>query len=245
MQGQQQTQQQAQKLGLWQRFQLGRQVAGIFVKAMRQDAAARQIEDVLVAGLEQVGIAAETVQTFRDRLEKTRQASIFAYTEDTYVMGGILLYCGILVPALIGLGIPDLSSHVAWVAFAFSFPGAIGFFLARFIKERNSISTYGRIHSALAFLTELGILLVTASLFFHIWVFVGWMFLFWALVIFIGYHCYRFGIYYQPLLRTLREIFKGIENAPMPEKAKSDTPSGVALTELETIAIVPDGVAKE
>jgi len=65
-------------------------------------------------------------------------------------MGGILIYCNILLPALIGLGIPDFPSRLAWIAVAAAFPCAVGFSLAWFLKERNSISGYGWIHSILA-----------------------------------------------------------------------------------------------
>jgi hypothetical protein len=221
------------------------QVARILLRAMRQDAIAHQVADVLVKGLEQAGVAEHDVQVFKDCLEKVRQSSPFVYIEDTYIMGGILLYCGILVPALLSLGMPDLPSRIAWVAFAFSSPSVVAFFLVRLLKEKNNITSYGRVHSNLAFLTEIGILVVTACLCFHVWNIIGWLFLFWALVFFLGYQYYRFSIYFTPFLGIFRRIVKGVENAPMPEKAKSDTPSGVAPAELETIAITPGGDVKE
>jgi len=192
------------------RIQMALQIFKIFKTAMRQDALAFQAEDMFVKSFEQLNIPAQSIQMFKDRLTKARQSAAHTYGEDTYIMGGILVFCGILFPLLVSLGVPDFPSRFAWIAFAVSFPGAVGFFLARFLKKRNGISSYGGIHSYLAFLTEIGVLATTASLFFHIWNVVGWLFLLWALMIFLGYQSYRFGIYFKPFLDTFKDIFKNI-----------------------------------
>jgi hypothetical protein len=166
----------------------------------------------------QVHISEETIQAFRDRLEKVRQRVPHIYLEETYIMGGILIYCSILLPALISLGIPDFPIRLAWIAFAFAFPSAVGFFVIRFLKDRNSISSYGSIHGFLASLAEIGILVMTASLFFHIWNVVGWLFLLWTMVIILGYMWYHFKIYFMPLLASIRDILKSIEDMPPSEK---------------------------
>ena len=217
----QEQQQQTVKLG--QRLRVAIQVLKIFLKATRQDTTALQYEDLLVMSFEQLHISEQTIQAFKDRLEKVRQSAPHAYLEDTYIMGGILIYCGILLPVLISLGIPDLASRIAWIAFTVSFPGAVGFFLARFLKERNSISVYGRLHSVLATLTEIGVVVMTAGLLFHIWNVVGWLFLGWAIVILFGYAWYRFMIYFTPLLVIFRDILKTIEETPPPGKQDATT----------------------
>ncbi len=129
-------------------------------------------------------------------------------------MGGILIYCGILLPVLISLGIPDFPARFAWIAFAISFPCTVGFILTRFLKQKNSISSYGRIHSSLAFLAQIGVIATTASLFFRVWNVAGWVFLLWTLVIFLGYESYRFSIYFKPFLSIFRDILKGISDTP-------------------------------
>lgn len=93
---------------LRQRLQLGIQVARVFSRAGRQDPIAIQIEEVLVKSFEQAHISEKSIQMFRQRLEKVRQSAPHAYLEDTYAMGGILIYCSILLPALIGLGLPGV-----------------------------------------------------------------------------------------------------------------------------------------
>jgi hypothetical protein len=198
------------------RFQMALQICKILLKALKQDAIALQAEDRFVQSFEQLNVPEQSIQIFKERLKKARQAAAHTYSEDTYIMGGILLFCGILFPILINVGIPDFFSRFAWIAFAVSFPAAVGFFLARYLKKRNDISSYGGIHSYLAFLSEIGILATTAGLFFHIWNVAGWLFLFWALAIFFGYLGYRFGIYFKPLLDIFKENLKNI--TPPPEK---------------------------
>ncbi|SRR5258708_339660 len=207
---------------LRQRLQLGVLVARVFSRAGRQDPIAIQIEEVLVKGFEQAHISEESIQTFKQRLEKVRQSALHAYLEDTYAMGGILIYCSILMSALIGLGIPDFPSRLAWIAFAIAFPCAIGFFLARFLKERNSIAGYGWIHSILATIAEIGILTATTSLFFHVWDVAGWIFLFWVVAIFFGYYCYRFAVYFKPMLASFRDILKNISDAPPAKQGEGE-----------------------
>jgi hypothetical protein len=193
----------------------------VFSIAGRQDPIAIQIEEVLVKNFEQAHTSEKSIQTFKQRLERVKQSAPHAYLEDTYAMGGILIYCSILLPALIGLGIPDFPSRLAWIAFAVAFPCAVGFFLAWFLKERNSISGYGWIHSILATIAEIGMLTATTSLFFHIWNVAGWIFLFRAVAIFFGSYCYRFAIYFKPILESFRDIRKNISNTP-PAKQGED-----------------------
>jgi len=126
------------------------------------------------------------------------------------------------LPALIGLGILDFPSRLTWIAFVVAFPCAIGFFLARFLKERNNISGYGWIHSTLATIAEIGILTATTSLFFHVWNVAGWIFLFWAIVIFFGYYYYRFAIYFMPILESFRDILKDISNIPPTKQGEEE-----------------------
>lgn len=191
-------------------MQMALQIIKIIYTAMHQDAMAFQAEDMFVKSFEELNIPAQSIQMFKDRLKKVRQSATHTYSEDTYIMGGILIFCSILFPLLVSLGVPDFPTRFAWIAFAVSFPGAVGFFLARFLKKKNGISSYRGIHSYLAFLTEIGVLATTASLFFHIWNVVGWLFLFWAFTIFLGYQSYRFGIYFKPFLHTFMDIFKNI-----------------------------------
>jgi hypothetical protein len=89
---------QEQAPSLRQRFELGMKVARVFSRAGRQDPIAIQIEELLVKSFEQLHISEESIQTFKQRLEKVRQSAPHAYLEDAYAVGGILIYCGILVP---------------------------------------------------------------------------------------------------------------------------------------------------
>lgn len=189
-------------------------------RATRRDATALQIEDLFIKSFEQLHVSAQSAQMFRDQLEKLRQSADLAYIEDTYIMGGILIYCGILLPVLTSLGIPDFPSRIAWIAFAVSFPCAVGFFLARFLKERSSIAGYGWIHSTLAGLAQLGSLVLATGLFFHIWNVAGWIFLGCVLLILFGYGGYRFGIYFKPFLDIFRDILKYLSDTP-PSEHKS------------------------
>jgi hypothetical protein len=52
---------------------------------------------MLVKSFERLNISAASIQMFKDRLEKMRQSAPHSNLEDTYVMGGILIYCGILL----------------------------------------------------------------------------------------------------------------------------------------------------
>src|SRR5262249_39020083 len=153
---QQQPKQQHPKLK--QRFQAAIPVVKILNRATKQDSNALQIEDVFVKSLEQLNVSPQSVQMFKDRLEKVRQSRHHAQLEDIYIMGGILIYCGILLPMLISLGIPDVPARVAWIAFVISFPCTVGFFLIRYLEKKNSISIYGEIHRRLAFLAEIGVI---------------------------------------------------------------------------------------
>lgn len=208
---QKQQQKQAQ---LGQRLQLGVQMARVIARTIRQDSTALKIEDLLVERFEQLNVPLQLIQKFKDGLKKIRQATPHAQLEDIYIMGGILIYCGILIPVLLSIGVSDFPAQLAWVAFAVSFPSVVGFFLIRFLKKRNSISSYGRIHSVMAFLAQVGVFITTVGLFFHVWNVVGWLFLLWSLVIFIGYHCYWFGIYYVPFLSNYRDILKSLNDSP-------------------------------
>ncbi|HYU77312.1 MAG TPA: hypothetical protein VEL31_31980 [Ktedonobacteraceae bacterium] len=206
--------QQQNRLTFVQRFQLAIQLQKVLSRAAKQDSVALQIEDTLAKNFEQLNIPEQFIQRFKDGLEKQRQAKSLGYHEDTYIMGGILIYCGILLPVLISLGIPDFPVRFAWIALAISFPCAVGFLLIRFLKKRSSISNHGWIHGILSLLGELGILATTASLFFHVWNVVGWVFLLWALVIVFGYYIYRWNIYYGPSLGILKDILKKLNDLP-------------------------------
>ena len=97
----------------------------------------------MVKIFEHVNVSAPAIETFKERLEKRRQAISLTYIGDTYIMGGILFYCGILLPVLVSLGTSDSSTRLAWIAFAVSLPCTVGFFLVRFLKKKNNISNYG------------------------------------------------------------------------------------------------------
>ncbi len=209
MQGQQQ-----QQPNLRQKLQGAIQLARVIYRATRQDSTALQIGDMLVKSLEQLNVSPQSVQMFKDRLEKVRQSRHHAQLEDIYIMGGILIYCGVLLPVLISLGIPDLPARVAWIAFAISLPCTIGFFLIRFLEKKNSISSGGVIHRSLASLAEIGVIATTTGLFFHVWNIAGWVFLLCVLVVFLGYSSHWFGIYFKPFLGILRDILKNLNNTP-------------------------------
>jgi uncharacterized transporter YbjL len=106
------------------------------------------------------------------------------------------------------------AARFAWIAFAISFPCTVAYILTHFLKKANRISSYGRIHSFLAFLAEIGVIATTASLFFHALNVAGWVFLLWTLVIILGDNSYRFGIYYMPFISIFRDILKNISNTP-------------------------------
>jgi UDP-N-acetylmuramyl pentapeptide phosphotransferase/UDP-N-acetylglucosamine-1-phosphate transferase len=192
--------QQQKQLTFRQKLQVAIPLVKLILRAARQDSTAFQIEKMLVKGLKQLGIPAQSAQMFKDRLEQARQSQPHAHLEDIYVMGGILIYCGILLQVLMSLGIPDLPARFAWITFAVSFPCTVGFFLALFLKKKNNISSPGGLHSKLAFVAEIGAVATTACLFFHVWSIAGWAFLLCTLTIFLGYYSYRFGIYYRPFL---------------------------------------------
>jgi hypothetical protein len=183
-------------------------------RATRQDPTALQVEDALIHNFEQLGIAEQLIQSFKSQLEKLRQRPDHLYLEDIYVMGGTLIYYCILFPLLMGLGMPDPATRLAWVIFAISFPCAAGFFLLRFLKEKNMIPGYGRFHSVLAFLAITGAVAITASLLFHIWNITGYLFLACSLVIFLGYLRSLWNIYYGPLLSILKTMVKTSKPAP-------------------------------
>ena len=179
--------QQQQQPKLRQKYQVAIPLANAIYRATRQDSTALQIEDMLVKSLEQSNVSAQSIQMFKDRLEKVRQSTPHSHLEDIYLMGGILIYCGILLPVLTSLGIPDFPAQFAWIAYAISFPCTVVYILTHFLKKTNSISSYGWIHSFLAFLAQIGVITTTASLFFHVWNVAGWVFLLWTLVIILGY----------------------------------------------------------
>src|SRR5260370_16302717 len=152
------------KQNVRQKLQGAIQVVKVIYRATRQDSTAPQIEDMLVKSLEQLNVSAPSVQMFKNRLEKVRQSAPHAHLEDIYVMGGILIYCGILLPVLVSLGIPDFPARFAWIAFAISFPCTVVYILTHFLKKAHSISNYGRIHSFLAFLPNIVVIPTTSSL---------------------------------------------------------------------------------
>jgi len=59
------------------------------------------------------------------------------------------------------------------------------------------------------------------SLFFHVWNVAGWIFLFMAVAIFFGSYCYRFAMYFKPILESFRDILENISNTP-PAKQDED-----------------------
>ncbi len=206
--------QQQNRLTVKQRFQTAMLLLKVLTRAAKQDTEARQIEDVITKSFEQLNIPEEFIQKFKDGLEKQRQNDPYGYLEDTYIMGGILIFCGILFQVLISLSTPDLPVQFAWIAFALTFPCVVGFFLIRFLKEKNSISSRWRIHSMLPLLAGLGVLTTTTSLFFHVWNVVGWAFLLCVLVLFFVYCRYRWNIYYRPFLGIIRDILKRLNDLP-------------------------------
>ena len=116
------------------------------------------------------------------------------------------------------------SFHILlFVSFANNILVGLYHYLARGIQsdknylQANSLSDYGRIHSMLAFLAEIGILITTASLLFHVWNVVGWIFLCWSLAVLLGYYVYRFSLYFKPLLDIIRVILKKLSE-PTPQK---------------------------
>ncbi len=210
---------------LKQAFDFARLMTKAIFRASEQNSTARQLEDMLVKRFEELSIPTQYVQMFKDRLEKMRQRTDHARLEDLYLMGGILIYCTILIPTLISLGIPDLPAQFAWIAFVISLPCPLGVFLTRFLKKQNNILTAGKIEGILAFFAEMGILIATTSLFFHVWNVVGWLFLLCAIVIFFGYQNYRASIYYKPLLSTFVDILKHLSNTPPAQQQVQESPS--------------------
>lgn len=202
------------RLTVKQRFQTVMLLLKVLTRVVKQDTEAHQIEDAMTKSFGQLNIPEEFIQKFKDGLEKQRQNELYSYLEDTYIMGGILIFCGILFPMLISLGTPDLPVRFAWIAFALTFTCVVGFFLIRFLKEKNSISSRWRIHSMLSLLAGLGVLTATTSLFFHVWNVVGWTFLLCALVLFFVYCRYRWNIYYRPFLGIFRDILKRLNDLP-------------------------------
>jgi len=203
------------------RIQMAIQLAWMVYKAIRQDTTALQTEDIIVKSFKQLNVPERSIQLFKERVEKARQSAAHSFDEDNYIIGGILIFCGILFPVITSLGVPDIPSRIVWIAYVFTFPGAVGFFLARFLKKQNRISIYGALHSWLAVLTEIGILATTVGIILHYWNVAGWLFLFWSLVIFICYHIYRFSIYITPVLYTFRYIiFKEISIPSEEEQGK-------------------------
>ena len=152
-----QEQQQGQSLNVWQRIHAAIQLNKMLNRARGTRSTAFQTEDAMVKIFEHLNVSAPAIETFKERLEKRRQAISLTYIGDTYIMGGILFYCGILLPVLVSLGTSDSSTRLAWIAFAVSLPCTVGFFLVRFLKKKNNISNYGVIHGGLAALAQIGI----------------------------------------------------------------------------------------
>lgn len=202
-----------------QRFQNAIVLVRIIYRASEQDAMASQVEDALMKALEQLPLSAQTVQAFKDNLAKVRKSKSLTYQEDTYVMGGVLIYCGILLQVLMGLGVHDVSTKLALFSFAITFPCTVGFFLVRFLKEKSGVSRYGYIHSCIALFAEIGVIVTTSALIFHAWNIAGWAFLICSVVLFFGYWSYKFSISYLPFLGALRDILKNLSVAPAPASA--------------------------
>jgi len=119
------------------------QIVTVLSRAAKNDEEALQIQDGLLDRFQQLGVSAASTKIFKDRLEKFRQRDEHTRLEDVYLMGGILIYCGILMSVLTTLGAPDFPLRLAWRAFAVSLPCTVGFFLVRFIKKKNGIAHYG------------------------------------------------------------------------------------------------------
>jgi hypothetical protein len=99
-----------------------------------------------------------------------RQRDEHARLGDIYIMGGILIYCGIFLPMLISVGgLDTLPIRFTWIAFVVVAPSTVGFFLLHFLNERNGISSHGQMQSLLALLAEVGVIAMTTSLIFHSW----------------------------------------------------------------------------
>src|SRR5260370_13523586 len=154
--------QQQQQSKLRQKLQGAIPLANVIYKATRQDSSALQIEDMLVKSLEQLNVSAQSIQIFKDRLEKVRQATPHSHLEDIYLMGGILIYCGILLPMLISLGIPDFPARFAGIAFVITFPCSVVYVLTHFLKQKNSISSYVPLPNFMAYLADMGVIATPA-----------------------------------------------------------------------------------
>jgi len=102
-----------QRIDLKQRMLVGIAIAKALDRAAGTGSNAKQTEDIFVDGLKNAHVSEERVQRFRDGLAKARQSKEFSSLEDVYVMGAIVVYSGILLQVLIGLGVPDLPSRLA------------------------------------------------------------------------------------------------------------------------------------
>ena len=191
-----------------QRIQLAIRLVRIFFRAMELDAQASQVEATLAENFRQQNFSEQEIQAFRDALERPRKSRALTFKEDTYMIGGVLAYCAIFLPMVVNIGIPDIAMKIAWIAFAIAFPCAIGFFLFRFLKEENTIAEYGKLHSTMALVAVVGVLVATTSLLFHVWYVVGYIFLTCGVLVLAGYFRLRWKIYYAPFLRILKIVLK-------------------------------------
>ena len=85
------------------RIQIAIQLAWMMYKAIRQDTTALQIEDTILKSFKQLNVPEQSIQLFKESLEKARQSAAHSFDEDFYIMGGILIFCGILFQVLTSL----------------------------------------------------------------------------------------------------------------------------------------------
>ena len=204
----------AHQLSWLQRVRTAIQLVRVLSGAFQQSAQALQIEEEMIKSLEQFSLEARLLSLLREQLAKMRQRDEHARLGDIYIMGGILIYCGIFLPMLISVGRLDVPIQISWIAFAVTAPSTVGFFLVHFLNGRNGIASHGRMQSLLALLAEGGSVAMTASLIFYCWDVAGWVFLLWTLVVLLGYLRYRWTIYYRPFLSLFTSLLRRLNEIP-------------------------------
>jgi len=207
-----------QRIDLKQRMLVGIAIAKALDRAAGTGSNAKQTEDIFVDGLKNAHVSEERVQRFRDGLAKARQSKEFSYREDVYVMGAIVVYSGILLQVLIGLGVPDLPSRLAWIAFILASMGAVGFLLIHFLRDKQDMQGYGRgVQGILSSFGALGAIAVTACLFFHVWNLIGWLFLCCMFCVITLYVRFRFYAFFHLFLSNFKDILQSLDETARKE----------------------------
>lgn len=155
-------------------------------KARKEGSKAEQAEETLNNALRSLGAAEEGIgfsTAFIHAWRKMRRDDEAFHTVDRYLVGGIGVLDLVLYQILVSVGHPDFASSLAWIAFAVSFPCAIGSLFSSFVKKANKITVYGNIHSGMSILAEVSTLISVTALISHVWLVAGLLFFFIALTI--------------------------------------------------------------